>query len=75
VVVATLVPALLATVLYCLLLRFIPNATRIFWIAGLALLALSLFSPFGLPVAPAIQVTLALMHVVAGISILGFLTR
>ncbi|HXF64378.1 MAG TPA: DUF6069 family protein [Caldilineaceae bacterium] len=75
VVIATLVPAAGATVLYWLLLRFVPGATPIFWIAGLLFLLLSFFGPLGLPVAAGVKTTLVIMHIVAGLSILTFLTR
>lgn len=71
----TIVPALIATALYWLLLRFVPNARRIFLIIGIVVLLVSLAGPLGLPIASSIKSVLALMHVVAAVSILGFLTR
>lgn len=71
----TLVPAVIATALYWLLLRFVSNARRVFLIIGVVALLLSLAGPLGLPVASSIRSVLALMHVVAAASILGFLTR
>ena len=75
VVLASLIPALVAGVVYWLLSKFTRNGRRSFLILSVFIFLLSLAGPLTLPVTFATQLTLNLMHIVAGAAIVGALTR
>lgn len=75
VIIASFVPALGAGALYWLLARFTPAYRRVFLIVSVLFLLLSFSAPFALPVALATQITLNLMHLAAGVLIIGAITR
>jgi len=74
VVIATLVPALAATVFLAILSKFAPRPVLIFQIVAVVFLLLSFGGPFSLPVDLATKLALSLMHVIAGVVIVGGLT-
>ncbi len=73
VVMASIIPALGATVLYALLGRFTSRPTLIFLIIAVVFLVVSFWGPLGLPIDGATQLALNAMHVVAGVAIAGML--
>lgn len=76
VVVASVAGALGGTALYMLLRRIGPGSARTFRIVGLVFLLLSLAAPLTVGGADAsTRIALMLMHVVAGASIIGVLSR
>ncbi len=72
---ASFVPALGAALLLWVLGKFTRRAVLIFWIVSGLFLLLSFGGPLSLPVDSATQLVLSLMHVVAGVAIVGVLTR
>lgn len=75
VIVASIIPLAIATLLYALLARFTKRANRIFWIIAIAFLLFSLYSPFSIPnVATSMAIGLNVLHIVAGLSIAWSLT-
>ena len=75
----TVVPAIVAVVLYALLMRFTSDPARIFTIIAAGVLVLSLIPDFTyIPTVPGAStgqvVILAIMHVVAAVVIVGMLT-
>lgn len=75
VIFASFVPGLAAGGLYWLLSKFIPQYRRVFLIVSVLFLLVSFGAPFSLPVAFATQITLNVMHLVAGVAIIGAITR
>ncbi|GEM_PF-1636346 len=75
VIIATIIPLAIATLLYALLARFTKRPNRIFWIIAIAFLLFSLYSPFSIPnVQMSMAIGLNVMHIVAGLSIAWSLT-
>ncbi len=79
-VIFTVFPAIIAVVIYAILLRFTSNPARIFTIIAIVALVISLIPDFTyIPTVPgattAQTVILLLMHVVAAAVIVGLLTR
>lgn len=75
----TVVPAIVAVVLYALLMRFTSDPARIFTIIAAVVLVLSLIPDFTyIPTVPGAStgqaVVLAIMHIVAAVVIVGMLT-
>ena len=75
IVLASIVPAFGAAVLLALLMRFVKRPVRIFQIIGVIFLLASFGGPLNLPVPTSTIVTLELMHVVAGATIIWILSR
>lgn len=68
--------ALAAAIVYALLRRLTARPDRILWLIGGSVLALSLIPVFAIDDAPAkMIVTLLAMHVAAGLTAIGTLTR
>ena len=61
-IMASIVPALIGTGLYALLVRFTRNATPIFIGIAIVVALLSLASPLGMQVALSTRLTLAVLH-------------
>lgn len=76
VVIASVVPAIAATILYAILGKFLAQPIRVFRIIATVFLIVSLAAPLTLPVAVALstKIGLTLMHVVAGVAIVSILT-
>ena len=76
VVIASVVPAIAATILFAILGKFLAQPIRVFWIIATVFLVISLAAPLTLPAAVALstKIGLTLMHVVAGATIVGILT-
>lgn len=74
VVISSLIPAIGAALLLALLARFVARPRFIFLIVAGIFLALSFVPVLSLPVAASAQVTLGLMHIVAGAAIVWALT-
>lgn len=75
VIFATVIPILLAAVLYFILARTTAQPIRILWIVGIVVLVLSFFQPFTIDDAPTDMIlTLEGMHVVAVVVGLGVFT-
>ena len=74
VIIASIVPAIAATILLAVLSKFLARPIRVFWIISVVFLLISFASPLGLPVDVATKVTLELMHIVAAVAIVGGLT-
>ena len=71
----TLVPAIVATVLYALLRLFSKQrASRIFQVVAVVALLISFGGPFSLTVSTVNKITLALMHLVTATAIVWALT-
>jgi hypothetical protein len=75
----TIIPAIVAVILYALLLRFTRNPARIFTIIAAVVLVVSLIPDFTyIPTVPGVTVgqtaILVLMHIVAAVVIVGMLT-
>lgn len=76
VIFATVIPILLAAVLYFILARTTAQPIRILWIVGIVVLVLSFIQPFTIEDAPAdMIVTLEVMHIVAALVGLGVFTQ
>jgi hypothetical protein len=75
VIMASFVPALGATFFLWLLGKFTRQAALIFQIIAVAFLLISFGGPLSLPVDSTIKLVLSLMHVVAGVAIVGILIR
>lgn len=73
VIVSSAVPALGATVLLALLGRFTKRPVSIFLAISVAFLLFSFGGPLNLPVSASIQWALNLLHVIAGLTIVGTL--
>jgi hypothetical protein len=74
IVFSSIMPLVVATLLYLLLARFTNKATRIFRIVAIAFLVLSFITPFNIPgITIGMVLVLNLMHLVAGGSTLYFL--
>lgn len=74
IIIASLIPALVATILLALLGLFLARPILVFWIVSVVFLLISFMGPLDLPVNTATKVILNLMHVVAAIPIVGILT-
>ena len=79
-IIFTVVPAVVAVLLYAVLLRFAGNPARVFTILAAVVLVLSVIPDFTyIPTVPgatpAQTAVLVLMHVVAAVVIVGMLTR
>lgn len=74
VIVASMIPALAAAIFLWLLGKFAPRPVLIFQLVSIIFLLVSFGGPFSLPVDVATQLALSLMHVVAGVVIVGGLT-
>jgi hypothetical protein len=74
VIIASIVPAVAATLLLAVLGKFLARPIQTFWIISIVFLILSFAPPLGLPVDAATKVVMGLMHVVAAIAIVGVLT-
>lgn len=75
VVLESFVPALLAAALFALFGRFTRRPVRNFRVLAAVLLGLSFAGPLNLPEVPMVMIaTLFIMHVVAGVLIVGVLT-
>lgn len=70
VILATVIPAYAAAGLYALLQRAGSRGTVIFQVIGWTFLALSLFPVMGQAGPTSLKLTLALMHIIAGVTIL-----
>ena len=76
VIVMSIVPVVVAVLVYLLLRRVTARAAGVFRIVGGGLLVLSLLLPWGIPDVPAkMALTLDLMHVVSGLAILVMVPR
>jgi hypothetical protein len=75
VAIASFVPALFATVLYAVLGKFTSRPTLIFVIVAVVFGLVSLGSPLTLGIDLQYRLALSLMHIVAGVTIVGVLTR
>lgn len=73
VIIASALPALGAAFLLWGLDRYVARPMRIFQVIALLFLALSMLGPWTLPVEVATKVVLSVMHIVAGIAIVGTL--
>lgn len=72
----SILPIVVATILYGLLLRFTARPARAFWVIGLVVLVASFAMPFTIPGVPMkMALTLNLMHLVTAVAALGTLTR
>lgn len=69
VVLATIVPTIGAALLLWLLGRFTQRAVTVFIAIAVVFGLLSFAGPLGLPISPALQLSLNLMHVIAGVII------
>lgn len=74
VVIASVVPAVAATVFLAILGKFAPRPIRVFRIISVVFLLVSFGGPLSLPVDLSTKVALSVMHVVAGAVIVGMLT-
>jgi hypothetical protein len=74
VIMASVVPAIAAAIFLAILAKFTARAALIFTIVSVLFLLVSFGGPFSLPVDLATQVALSLMHIVAGVAIVGILT-
>lgn len=74
VIIATVVPALAATILLAVLGKFLARPIHVFWIISVVFLLLSFAAPLGLPVGVATKITFEVMHIVAALAIVGVLT-
>jgi len=79
-VIFTVIPAIIAVVIYAILLRFTRNPARIFTIIAVVALIISLISDLTyIPTVPGVTTAqtamLLLMHLVAAAVIVGILTR
>ncbi len=68
------IPALGAGLLLAALVRFTKRPLQIFWVIAGIFLLVSFIPTFTLPVAMSIQLSLALMHIMAGIAIVWVLS-
>jgi hypothetical protein len=76
VIVMSILPVVVAVLLYGVLRKMTSRPARLFRIIGGVLLMLSLLMPFGIPDVPAkMALTLDLMHVVSGLAILVLIPR
>lgn len=75
VILASIVPAVAATVLLAVLARVVGRPVRVFQIIALVFLLLSLVGPALQPVALSTKLVLLSMHAVAAAAIVGVLTR
>jgi hypothetical protein len=76
VVILTIVPAIGAGLLLAVLARFTKQPLTIFYIIAGVFLLISFFPTFSLPVPGNVQISLALMHIIAGAAIVwGLATR
>ncbi len=75
VVIATIVPALVAALILAALARFTRTPLRLFQIGSVLFLIVSLIMPMTMSVALSTRLVLALMHVIAGAAIIGGLSR
>ncbi len=69
VVIATLIPGIVATALYWMLARFTFWPNLIFGITSFVVLVLSFFGPFMLPVTGAEQLVLVMLHILPALAI------
>jgi len=76
VVVSSVIPAIVATILLALLGRFTSKPIRIFPIVAIIVLLISLSGPFTQPseVAVSTKTGLAIMHLISGVVTIGVLT-
>ena len=74
VIMASAIPAIGATLSYGILHKFVPRSIVVFRFAAAAFFLLSIAGPFNLPVDISTKLALALMHLVAGLTIVGVLT-
>lgn len=76
VIIASAVPAIGATILLAILVKFLAQPIRVFWIITAVFLVISFAGPLTLPatVALSTKIGLTLMHVVAWAVIVGILT-
>jgi hypothetical protein len=74
VMMASAIPAIGATLWYGILWRFVPRAAFVFRIASAAFFILSMAGPFSLTADISTKVSLALMHLIAGVCIVYVLT-
>lgn len=75
IVIASVVPALLAAIFYWALGRFTSRATTIFTVVAVLFTLLSLAAPLTLPIDQGTRVALAVMHIIAAPIITLGLTR
>lgn len=77
IIVASVVPAIGATLLFFLLGRFLSQGVRIFVIVSVLFLIASFAMPFTLPatVAMSTKIALNVMHVISGVAIVGVLLK
>jgi FtsH-binding integral membrane protein len=74
VIMASVVPAIGATILLAILNRFTARGLTIFQIIAIVFLLLSLIGPFMLPVDTSVKLALVALHIVVGVAITGVLT-
>jgi hypothetical protein len=74
VIMASLVPAIAAAIFLAILAKFTSRAGLIFIIVSVLFLLVSFGGPFSLPVDLGTQLALSVMHLVAGLAIVGLLT-
>lgn len=76
VIIMTVVPILLGTAVYWLLRRVLPNqATLILIVGALAVALLSMWGPITSGETLLAKILLSVMHIVAGVSLIWFMTR
>ncbi len=77
VAIASIIPAIGATILLVILGKFLANPIRIFWIISGVFLVISFAGPLTEPATVAVSTKIALniIHVIAGVAIVGVLTK
>ncbi len=77
VVIASIIPAIIASLVFFLLEKFTSNGFKIFAIVSLILMLLSLYSPFGVipGVTTGYSLVLCVMHIVVPAALLYFIYR
>ena len=76
VIIMTIIPILLGTAVYWLLRRVLPNqATLILIVGALAVALLSMWGPITSGETLLAKILLSVMHIVAGVSLIWFMTR
>ena len=77
VIMASIIPAIIASLVFFLLEKFTNNGFKIFAIVSLVLMLLSLYSPFGVipGVTTGYALVLCVMHIVVPLSLLYFIYR
>ena len=76
VVISSIIPGIVAALLLWIISKYSGNPIRVFSVIGWVFLAISIGGPFSAPGLPTgMRISLALMHLVAGVTIIYMLTR